>query len=94
MCFRWNVGLPTAAHFSEYYFQHATDGIPAEGREEIEKYKTYISKYMHYFLEISMQGMIEPLHIILSKGLNSSKSKNRFYFILFCSPNVHTIECY
>ncbi len=53
--FRWNVGLPTQAHFSAYYLTHATDGIPAQG-DDIEKVKTYLDKYVSYFLEISLQG--------------------------------------
>ncbi len=52
------MGLPTAAHFSEYYLQHAMDGIPVLGEKDKQKYKMYIAKYVQYFLEISLQGKL------------------------------------
>ncbi|CAN9500051.1 unnamed protein product [Ophioblennius macclurei] len=56
--FQWNLCLPTAAHFIEYYLSIATheedlhDGWPMTC---LEKTKLYMAKYADYFLEVSLQ---------------------------------------
>lgn len=57
--FQWNLYLPTAAHFIEYYLPVAVnetdmhDGWPMAC---MEKTMLYMSKYSDYFLEVSLQG--------------------------------------
>lgn len=57
--FQWNLYLPTAAHFIEYYLPVAVnetdlhDGWPMTC---MEKTMLYMSKYADYFLEVSLQG--------------------------------------
>lgn len=57
--FQWNLYLPTAAHFIEYYLSIAVhegdlhDGWPMTC---LEKTKLYMAKYADYFLEVSLQG--------------------------------------
>jgi len=58
--FNWNISLPTAAHFYEYflldsvaasdYFEGQSLGIQATAAVST------VSKYVIYFLEISLQG--------------------------------------
>ncbi|XP_037320707.1 cyclin-J isoform X1 [Pungitius pungitius] len=56
--FQWNLYLPTAAHFIEYYLSIAVheedlhDGWPMTC---LEKTKLYMAKYADYFLEVSLQ---------------------------------------
>ena len=59
--FQWNISLPTAAHFYEYYL---VDCVTAddyfEGRVLGSQATTAVatmSKYVIYFLEISLQGL-------------------------------------
>lgn len=62
--FQWNLYLPTAAHFIEYYLSIAVhegdlhDGWPMTC---LEKTKLYMAKYADYFLEVSLQG---ELHLV------------------------------
>lgn len=62
--FQWNLYLPTAAHFIEYYLSIAVhdedlhDGWPMAC---LGKTKLYMVKYADYFLEVSLQG---KLHLI------------------------------
>lgn len=57
--FQWNLYLPTAAHFIEYYLPVAVnesdlhDGWPMTC---MKKTMLYVSKYADYFLEVSLQG--------------------------------------
>ncbi|XP_051508344.1 cyclin-J isoform X1 [Myxocyprinus asiaticus] len=59
--FQWNLYLPTAAHFIEYYLPVAMnetdlhDGWPMAC---MEKTMMYMSKYADYFLEVSLQGAL------------------------------------
>lgn len=59
--FHWNLYLPTAAHFIEYYMSIAVsetdvrDGWPMAC---LEKTILYMNKYADYFLEVSLQGKI------------------------------------
>lgn len=59
--FQWNLYLPTAAHFIEYYLPVAVnetdlhDGWPMAC---MEKTMLYMSKYADYFLEVSLQGVV------------------------------------
>ncbi|XP_062987677.1 cyclin-J [Elgaria multicarinata webbii] len=56
--FQWNLCLPTAAHFIDYYLSIAVhesdlhDGWPMVC---LEKTKLYMAKYADYFLEVSLQ---------------------------------------
>lgn len=56
--FQWNICLPTAAHFIDYYLSIAVheadvhDGWPIVC---LEKTKLYMAKYANYFLEVSLQ---------------------------------------
>ncbi|XP_056292309.1 cyclin-J [Pseudoliparis swirei] len=56
--FQWNLYLPTAAHFIEYYLSIAVhegdlhDGWPMTC---LGKTKLYMAKYADYFLEVSLQ---------------------------------------
>ncbi|XP_062319883.1 cyclin-J [Osmerus eperlanus] len=56
--FQWNLYLPTAAHFIEYYLSIAVyegdlhDGWPIGC---LEKTVLYMAKYADYFLEVSLQ---------------------------------------
>lgn len=62
---QWNLCLPTAAHFIDYYMSVAVhegdlhDGWPMTSLEEA---KSYTAKYADYFLEVSLQG---KLHFLL-----------------------------
>lgn len=57
--FQWNLYLPTAAHFIDYYLSIAVsegdlhDGWPMTC---LEKTRLYLAKYVDYFLEASLQG--------------------------------------
>lgn len=57
--FQWNLCLPTAAHYIEYYLSIAVhegdlhDGWPMTC---LEKTKLYMAKYADYCLEVSLQG--------------------------------------
>ncbi|XP_029925751.1 cyclin-J [Myripristis murdjan] len=59
--FQWNLYLPTAAHFIEYYLSIAIheadlrDGWPMTC---LEKTKLYMAKYADYFLEVSLQDHV------------------------------------
>ncbi|XP_075906194.1 cyclin-J [Nelusetta ayraudi] len=59
--FQWNLYLPTAAHFIDYYLSIAVhegdlhDGWPMTC---LEKTKVYMAKYADYFLEVSLQDHV------------------------------------
>ncbi|KAM4606957.1 cyclin-J [Polymixia lowei] len=59
--FQWNLYLPTAAHFTEYYLSIAVhdgdlhDGWPIAC---MEKSNLYMAKYADYFLEVSLQDHV------------------------------------
>lgn len=59
--FQWNLYLPTAAHFIDYYLSISVhegdlhDGWPMTC---LEKTKLYMAKYADYFLEVSLQGTL------------------------------------
>ncbi|TWW77975.1 cyclin-J [Takifugu flavidus] len=59
--FQWNLYLPTAAHFIDYYLSIAVsegdlhDGWPMTC---LEKTKLYLTKYVDYFLEVSLQDHV------------------------------------
>jgi len=58
--FRWHISLPTAAHFFEYFFVvSVTESDCFEGRslgDQASSVMSTMSKYVVYFLEISLQG--------------------------------------
>lgn len=60
--FDWNLCMPTAAHFIDFYL-HASvkeddlyNGWPISS---ISKTKVFMDKYTHYFLEVSLQGRLK-----------------------------------
>ncbi|XP_043568133.1 cyclin-J isoform X1 [Chiloscyllium plagiosum] len=56
--FQWNLCLPTAAHFIDYYLSiavHETDLHGGRPMVYLEKTKLYTEKYSAYFLEVSLQ---------------------------------------
>ncbi|KAL0964276.1 hypothetical protein UPYG_G00321640 [Umbra pygmaea] len=59
--FQWNLYLPTAAHFIDYYLSIAVtetdlhDGWPMTC---LEKTVLYMTKYTEYFLEVSLQDHV------------------------------------
>ncbi|XP_062928169.1 cyclin-J [Mobula hypostoma] len=56
--FQWNLCLPTAAHFIDYYLSiavHETDLHDGWPMLYFEKTKLYTEKYSGYFLEVSLQ---------------------------------------
>ncbi|XP_011482333.1 cyclin-J isoform X1 [Oryzias latipes] len=59
--FQWNLYLPTAAHYIEYFLSAAVhegdlhDGWPMTS---VEKTKVYMLKYADYFLEVSLQDHV------------------------------------
>uniref|UniRef100_A0A8C2FDH8 Cyclin-J-like protein n=1 Tax=Cyprinus carpio TaxID=7962 RepID=A0A8C2FDH8_CYPCA len=56
--FGWNLCMPTPAHFIDYYLHAAVqegdlhNGWPLSS---MSKTKTFMDKYTHYFLEVSLQ---------------------------------------
>ncbi|NWW53776.1 CCNJ protein, partial [Pedionomus torquatus] len=59
--FQWNLCLPTAAHFIDYYLSiavHETDLHDGWPMVCLEKTKLYMAKYADYFLEVSLQGKL------------------------------------
>ncbi|XP_042192786.1 cyclin-J [Callorhinchus milii] len=56
--FQWNLCLPTAAHFIDYYLTaavHTSDVHNGWPMVCLEKIKVYMHKYSDYFLEVSLQ---------------------------------------
>ncbi|XP_036403273.1 cyclin-J [Megalops cyprinoides] len=56
--FQWNLYLPTAAHFIEYYLSIAVHESDLHGGwpvVSLEKTGLYMAKYADYFLEVSLQ---------------------------------------
>ena len=69
--FQWNLYLPTAAHFIEYYLSisvHEADMHDGWPMSCLDKTRLYMDKYADYFLEVSLQG----------KASYSSKIKEKF----------------
>ncbi|KAM9848155.1 cyclin-J [Aulostomus maculatus] len=59
--FQWNLYLPTAAHFIEYYLSiavHEGDLHDSWPLTWLEKTKHYMAKYADYFLEVSLQDHV------------------------------------
>ncbi|MGH0142787.1 UNVERIFIED_CONTAM: hypothetical protein FKN15_077052 [Acipenser sinensis] len=57
--FQWNLYLPTAAHFIDYYLSiavHETDLHEGWPMACLEKTRLYMAKYADYFLEVSLQA--------------------------------------
>jgi len=79
--FSWNIALPTAAHFNDFYL---VDAVTADdffegqslGCHATTTARSTVAKYVNYFLEISLQGLFAGDNIILTlfvlcAGLNS-----------------------
>ncbi|KAI1894571.1 hypothetical protein AGOR_G00117150 [Albula goreensis] len=59
--FQWNLYLPTAAHFIEYYLSitvHESDLHGGWPVASLEKTGLYMAKYADYFLEVSLQDQV------------------------------------
>ncbi|MGH0155648.1 UNVERIFIED_CONTAM: hypothetical protein FKN15_033634 [Acipenser sinensis] len=59
--FQWNLYLPTAAHFIDYYLSiavHETDLHEGWPMACLEKTRLYMAKYADYFLEVSLQVLL------------------------------------
>ncbi|XP_034041411.1 cyclin-J [Thalassophryne amazonica] len=96
--FQWNLYLPTAAHFIEYYLSIAVhegdlhDGWPMTC---LEKTKRYMAKYAEYFLEVSLQN-----HVFLSfaPSLVSAACVASSRLVLHLSPTwpprLQRLTCY
>ena len=57
--FSWNVDLPTSASFVDVFLVHAVlsdDNHSGRPLNNCAKARVYVKKYVHYFLEISLQG--------------------------------------
>ncbi|XP_051936279.1 cyclin-J isoform X1 [Hippocampus zosterae] len=84
--FQWNLYLPTAAHFIEYYLSIAVhkgdlhDGWPLSC---LEKTKLYMAKYADYFLEVSLQ---DHVFLCFAPSLVAAACVAASRFILHVSP--------
>ncbi|KAK5853580.1 hypothetical protein PBY51_014722 [Eleginops maclovinus] len=84
--FQWNLYLPTAAHFIEYYLSMAVhegdlhDGWPMTS---LEKTQLYMAKYTDYFLEVSLQ---DHQFLCFSPSLVSAACVATSRLILHLSP--------
>ncbi|XP_064173519.1 cyclin-J isoform X1 [Anguilla rostrata] len=59
--FQWNLYLPTAAHFIEYYLSITVQESDLHGGwpvASLEKTSLYVAKYADYFLEVSLQDQV------------------------------------
>jgi hypothetical protein len=57
--FSWNVDLPTSASFVDMFLVHSVlndDNHSGRPLNNCAKARVYVKKYVHYFLEISLQG--------------------------------------
>lgn len=82
--FDWNLCMPTAAHFIDYYL-HASvkeddlyNGWPISS---ISKTKVFMDKYTHYFLEVSLQGGLRAV-TLFQRGWHQAKVL-RIYVLTF-----------
>ncbi|KAB1271098.1 Cyclin-J [Camelus dromedarius] len=76
--FQWNLCLPTAAHFIEYYLSeavHETDLHDGWPMICLEKTKLYMAKYADYFLEVSLQ--VQCIERLLIAHDNDVKEANK-----------------
>ena len=67
---KWLVGLPTAAHFTDYFLQFVQSDSSMRDGKPLKVGKTlfkHLQQYTDYFLEISMQGMNFVLFYIYFK---------------------------
>jgi hypothetical protein len=58
--FKWSIDLPTPVQFMEYYLARALLDLDSQTGMilvDTSKISTYLRKYVHYFLEISLQGL-------------------------------------
>ncbi|XP_037637273.1 cyclin-J [Sebastes umbrosus] len=84
--FQWNLYLPTAAHFIEYYLSIAVqegdlhDGWPMTC---MDKTKLYMAKYADYFLEVSLQ---DHVFLCFAPSLISAACVATSRLILHLSP--------
>lgn len=81
--FAWRLDFPTSTQFMDFYVAHSVTSQDCQGGRAITdcaKPKIYMKKYVHYFLEISLQGLLcideswagkdfDRLNLQLKKGL-------------------------
>ncbi|XP_038140088.1 cyclin-J [Cyprinodon tularosa] len=85
--FNWNLYLPTAAHFIDYYLSIAVlagdlhDGWPMAS---LEKTKLYMNKYADYFLEVSLQ---DHFFLCFTPSLVAAACLSASRLILHLSPS-------
>ncbi|XP_064630907.1 cyclin-J-like isoform X2 [Lineus longissimus] len=55
--FKWQVGIPTAAHFTDYFLMISLKAIMVhcESPNWVNQIQYFMAKYIDYFLEISLQ---------------------------------------
>lgn len=95
--FQWNLYLPTAAHFIEYYLPVAVnemdlhDGWPMAC---MERTMLYISKYADYFLEVSLQGAEINSDVVHFHLLNEYRIRIFFllHFLSLSRPCISAIR--
>uniref|UniRef100_A0A8D0AVP6 Cyclin J n=1 Tax=Sander lucioperca TaxID=283035 RepID=A0A8D0AVP6_SANLU len=91
--FQWNLYLPTAAHFIEYYLSIAVhegdlhDGWPMTC---LEKTKLFMAKYADYFLEVSLQ---DHVFLCFAPSLVSAACVATSRLILHLSPYMQIVLC-
>ena len=57
--FNWNIALPTSASFVDIFLVQSVfsdDSHSGRPLNNCAKARIYVKKYVHYFLEISLQG--------------------------------------
>lgn len=76
--FSWNLDLPNPVQFMEFYLVHAVTQQDSQGGRMITdctKPKAYVRKYVHYFLEISLQGKCRFIFLFNSFFLLGKRSR-------------------
>ena len=84
--FSWNVDLPTAASFVDMFLVHSVlndDNHSGRPLNNCAKARVYVKKYVHYFLEISLQGTSD-----LPNQLNSFIDTLQISLMQFTPPRT------
>ena len=88
--FQWNLYLPTAAHFIEFYLSIAVHEADLHNGWPIgclDKTKLFLAKYADYFLEVSLQG--KQLAML---SLNEEGKHIRVTQVSKCIHEVHLFD--
>ncbi|KAG8192049.1 hypothetical protein JTE90_025315 [Oedothorax gibbosus] len=96
--FRWDVLIPTAAHFAEYYSLYSlrqTDSHDNKPLSSFKLVKVYVLKYINYFLEVSLQ---DPAYLNYSPSLVAAAcvASSRMSLVITppWPPVLQTVTCY